>query len=68
VQLAELDPLWRQEYACTETSLPSSTDQPSELPVPPSSSPPTPHVPSSLALVGPVIFHPNVTIMQRKGI
>jgi hypothetical protein len=33
-----------------------------------SSSPPSPVVPSSLLLSGPVIFHPNVIITQREGI
>jgi hypothetical protein len=61
-------PVEAQESTCTETSLPSSVDQLSEPPARSLSSPPTPYVASSLLLAESVIFHPNVTIMQRKYI
>jgi hypothetical protein len=60
--------VWRQDSACIGTSLPSSAELLSRPPAPPSSSPPSPVVPSSLLLVGSVIFHPNVIIIQREGI
>jgi hypothetical protein len=56
----------RQGSACTGTSPSFSADLPSRPPAPPpappSSSTPSPVVPSSLVLVGPVIFYPNVII------
>jgi hypothetical protein len=62
--------MWHQGSACTRTSPPSFVDPSSEpftLPrAPPSSSSSSPYVPSSLLLVGPIIFHPNVIIMQRE--
>jgi hypothetical protein len=69
-KVVELHPLQRQESACTKPSLSSSTDRPSEPsalpPALPSSLPTTTQVASSLLLDGTIIFHPNVTIMQRK--
>jgi hypothetical protein len=53
----------RQGSACTGTSLSSFDYPPREPPAPPSSLLPSPYVPSSLLLVGTVIFHPNVIIM-----
>jgi hypothetical protein len=58
----------RQGSACTGTSPPSSADRPGGPPAPPSSSPPSPDIPSSLFLVGSVIFQANVIISQREGI
>jgi hypothetical protein len=43
-------------------------DPPSEPLALPSSSPPSPFVPSSLLLARSVIFHSNAIIMQREGI
>jgi hypothetical protein len=68
MELVEQNLMQRQGFACTETSLSSSDDRPSEPSACPSSSPPTPHVASSLLLAESVIFFPNVTIMQRKDI
>jgi hypothetical protein len=72
-EVVEQDPVRSQGSACTGgTYMPSSTDPPSEPlalpPTLPSSSPPSPYIPSSLLLARPVIFHPNVIIMQREGI
>jgi hypothetical protein len=67
IEVVEQNPVRRQGSACTGTSSPSSTDPPSEPHAPPSYSPPSPFVPSSL-LARPVIFYPNVIIMQREGI
>jgi hypothetical protein len=47
--------VWRQGSACIGTSLPSSADLPGKPPAPPSSSPPSLDVPSSLLLAGSVI-------------
>jgi hypothetical protein len=62
--VVEQNLVWRQGSTCTGTSLPSSTDLPSEPPAPPSSSPPSHVVPSSLLLDGSVTFNPNVIITQ----
>jgi hypothetical protein len=71
-EVVEQNLVRRQGSTCTRTSPPFSVDPPSEplalLPAPPSSSPPCPSVPSSLLLVGPVIFHPNVRIMQKNNV
>jgi hypothetical protein len=56
MEVVERNPVRRQGSACTGTSPPSSTDLPGAFPAPPSSSPPSPDVPSSLFLAGSVIF------------
>jgi hypothetical protein len=62
LKVVEENHVRRQGSTCTGTSLPSSADPPSESPAPPpappssSSSPPSPSVPYSLRLAGPVIF------------
>jgi hypothetical protein len=58
----------RQGSACTRTSPPSSDDLPGKPLAPPSSSPPSLDVPSSLLLVGSVILQANVIVTQREGI
>jgi hypothetical protein len=68
MEVVEQNTVWRQGSTCTGTSPSSSTDVPSEPLAPPSSSPPSPAVPSSLLLGGPVVFYPNVIITQREGI
>jgi hypothetical protein len=65
MEVAERCPVQRQGSACTGTSPPSSDDLPG---APPSSSPPSRDVPSSLLLVGSVILQANVIITQRDGI
>jgi hypothetical protein len=52
----------RQGSACTGTSPPSSDDLPGEPLAPPSSSPPSLDVPSSLLLVGSIILQANVIV------
>jgi hypothetical protein len=54
MEVVERNPVRRQGFACTGTSLPSS--------------PLSPDVPSSLFLAGSVIFQANVTVTQREGI
>jgi hypothetical protein len=74
MEVVEQDSMQRQGSTCIGTSMPSFADPPSEpLALPPalppslpSSSPSSPYIPSSLLLAGPVIFHPNVIIMQEK--
>jgi hypothetical protein len=68
MEVAERSPMRRQGSACTGTSPPSSDDLPGEPPAPPSSSPPSHDVPSSLLLVGSVILQANVIVTQREGI
>jgi hypothetical protein len=58
----------RQGSACTGTSPPSSTDLPGVPLAPPSSSPPSPVVLSSLFLAGSVVFQANVIVTQREDI
>jgi hypothetical protein len=65
MEVAERCPVRRQGSACTGTSPPSSDDLPG---APPSSSPPSRDVPSSLLLVGSVILQANVIVTQRVGI
>jgi hypothetical protein len=61
-----------QGSACIGTSAPSSADlpggPPASPPAPPSYSPPSLDVPSSLLLAGSVIFQANVIVTQREGI
>jgi hypothetical protein len=54
MEVVEQNPVRRQVSTCTKTSPPSS--------------PPSPIVPSSLLLAGPVIFQPNVIVTQREDI
>jgi hypothetical protein len=68
MEVVEQNPVQRQGSACTRTPPPSSTDLSGGPPAPPSSSPPSPDVPSSLFLVGSVIFEANVIVTQREGI
>jgi hypothetical protein len=62
----------RQGSTCVGTSPPSSADLPGEPPTPPlappSSSPPSRDVPSSLPLARSVILQANVIVTQREGI
>jgi hypothetical protein len=62
----------RQGSACIGTSPPSSADLPGEPlappPAPPSSSPLSLDVPSSLLLAGSVILQVNVLVTQRESI
>jgi hypothetical protein len=58
----------RQGSACTGTSPPSSADLLGGPPAPPSSSPPSPDVPSSLFLAWSVIIQANVIVIQREVI
>jgi hypothetical protein len=64
MEVVEQNPMRRQGSAFTETSPPSSADGPSDPSARSSSSPPTPHIISSLLLAESVIFYPNVMIMQ----
>jgi hypothetical protein len=64
MEVVERNPMRRQGSACIETSPPSSTDLLGGLPTPP----PSLGVPSSLLLVGSVIFQANVIVTQREGI
>jgi hypothetical protein len=57
-----------QGSACIGSSPPSSANLPRGPPAPPSSSPASPYVPSSLFLVGSIIFQANVIVTQREGI
>jgi hypothetical protein len=68
MEVAERNLVRRQGSACIGTSLPSSTDLPGGPPAPPSSSPLSLDVPSSLLLVGSVISQANVIVTQREGI
>jgi hypothetical protein len=68
MEVVERNPVRRQGSACTGTSPPSSSDLPGGPPAPPSSSPPSPDIPSSLFLVGSVIFQANVIVTPREGI
>jgi hypothetical protein len=68
MEVEERNPVRRQGSACTGTSPPSSADLPGGPPAPPSSSPPSPDVPSSLFLARSVIFQANVIVTQREGI
>jgi hypothetical protein len=68
LEVVEQNLMRRQGSSCIGTSASSSADLRSEPPASPSSSPPSPSVPSSLLLAMPVIFHPNVIITQREGI
>jgi hypothetical protein len=69
MEVVERCPVRRQGSACTGTSLPSSNDLPgAPPPAPPSFSPPSRHVPSSLLLVGSVLLQANVIVTQRVGI
>jgi hypothetical protein len=68
MEVVERNPAWHQGSACTGTSPSSSVDLPGGHPAPPSSSPPSPDVPSSLFLAGSVIFQANVIVTQREGI
>jgi hypothetical protein len=68
MEVVEQNPVRRQGSTCTGTSPPSSVDLPIGPPALPSSSPPSPFVPSSLLLARPIIFQPNVIITQREGI
>jgi hypothetical protein len=52
--VVEQNPVRRHGFVCTRTS--------------PSSSPPSPDVPSSLFLADSVIFQANVIVIQREGI
>jgi hypothetical protein len=56
MEVAERNPMRRQGSACIGTSPPSSADLPGGPPAPPSSSHPSLDVPSSLLIVGSVIF------------
>jgi hypothetical protein len=66
MEVVERNPVSRQGSTCTVTSLPSSADLPGGPPAPPSSSPPSPDVPSSLFLARSVIFQANVIVTQEK--
>jgi hypothetical protein len=68
MDVAERNPVQRQGSTCIGTSPPSSADLPGGTTAPPSSSPPSVDVPSSLLLVGSVIFQVNVIVTQREGI
>jgi hypothetical protein len=68
MEVVERNPVRRQGSACTGTSMSSSADLPSGPPASPSSSPPSPNVPSSLFLAGSVIFQVNVIVTQREVI
>jgi hypothetical protein len=68
MEVVEQNHVRRQGSTCTGTSPPSSADLPSGPLAPPSISPPSPNVPSSLLLVGSIIFQANVIITQREGI
>jgi hypothetical protein len=68
MEVAERNPMRRQGSACTGTSPPSSVDLPGGPPTPPSSSPPSLDVPSSLLLGRSIIFQANVIVTQREGI
>jgi hypothetical protein len=68
MEVEERNPVRRQGSAYTGTSPPSSADLPGGPPAPPSSSPPSPDVPSSLFLARSVIFQANVIVTQREGI
>jgi hypothetical protein len=68
MEVVERNPVRHQGSTCIGTSPPSSADLPGGPPVPPSSSPPSLGVPSSLLLAGSVIFQANVIVTQREGI
>jgi hypothetical protein len=68
MEVVERSPVRRQGSACTGTSPTSSDDLPGEPPAPPSSSPPSRDVPSSLLLVGSVVLQANVIVTQREDI
>jgi hypothetical protein len=68
MEVVERNPVRRQGSACTATSPPSSVDLPDGPPAPPSSSHPSPDVPSSLFLAGSIIFQANVIVTQRECI
>jgi hypothetical protein len=68
MEVAERNPVRRQGSACIGTFSPFSVDLSGEPPAPPSSSPPSLDVPSSLLLAGSVILQVNVIVTQREGI
>jgi hypothetical protein len=68
MEVVERNPVRCLGSACTGTSPPSSIDLPGGPPALPSSSPPSPDIPSSLFLAESVIFQANVIVTQRKGI
>jgi hypothetical protein len=68
MEVVERNPVRRQGSACIGTYAPSSADLPGEPPAPPSSSPPSLDVPSSLLLARSVILQANVIVTQREGI
>ena len=69
MEVVERCPVRRQGSACTGTSLPSSNDLPgAPPPAPPSSSPPSLNVPSSLILVGSIILQANVIVERELGL
>jgi hypothetical protein len=68
MEVAERNPVRCQGSTCTRISPPSSTDLPGKPPAPPSSSPPSLDVHSSLLLAGFVILQANIIVTQREGI